>query len=266
MRISKLLAAAALSVSAVPVAPAKAAVVTMTFDEVIENVAYGLWDFCGADGNVGYCDPTKGEHGDFGRDVLLGDGGLKREIRFRADPDTYFTPLRLDILNAISSLRRTAADCGPSGEEGPCGGAMSFLSAYQDDPSRFEPVAHEFLTLTGYRNGAEVAALSLQPQSGGVVSFGAEFTALDELVVGVDMARAALRTDGYVHGCVGPADLSGLSCARLRFDNLEMQTFAAAPSSLAAAPAPVPAPSAGWLLGGALVALRAFTGGRRRIR
>lgn len=276
MKVFKTVAAAALCVSGAMIAPAQAAVITMKFNEVVENVAYGMWDYCGSDGNVSYCDYTKGEYGNFGRDVLLGDDGFLQDISFTADPGTYFTPLRFDVLSARSNLFRAKGDCAEiTGDDDACyGGEMeaeAFAAALEENPSAFEAANDAFLTLIGSRDGETVASMRVDPSKNPAISFGAGFNAIDTLQFKLNSSNSfasslSQDSDGFFYGCAGLASFGAPSCNELRFDNLMVNTFASVSAPMVApmakfapglpakraAVAPVPLPASLWLLGGAL--------------
>lgn len=210
-------------------------------------------DMCGQVENVRYCDPGKFLYNNFDPDVVIGDNDWAPGISFKADPGSFFTPISFDVISAFTTVSRAPADCGlfkaPCDENGVSVEGFSELMA--NNPSLLEPVKTDFVTLTGLRGGEKVASMSLQPEKGDVVSFGAEFSALDELSISIDAAYSNLsvypRNGDYFYGCAGWPGPMSLVCNEMRFDNLAIDTF---DQQLSVMPTPLPASI--WLLGGAL--------------
>ncbi|MFV0474419.1 MAG: VPLPA-CTERM sorting domain-containing protein [Pikeienuella sp.] len=240
---------------------AEARPVTISFDHYRDGIAYRVNDLdrCGKVDNVGYCDDGKYLYDNVSPDILIGDHDWAAEIVFEADPKTYFTPRRFDVLSAFSNVHRVSSDC--SLFAGSCTDqevdAEAFMDLYQRDSSLFEPIDYDFASITGYRDGVEIASTSLGPKDGDVFEFGPEFSALDRLVIGVDPAYGNTavysRTGGYFYGCTGGGGSISPVCNEMRLDNLAIESRVASPS-------PVPLPASVWLLGGALGGL----GGWRR--
>ncbi|MFV0474418.1 MAG: VPLPA-CTERM sorting domain-containing protein [Pikeienuella sp.] len=244
---------------------------TIDFDHYQANA--GQPEYCGKVGNVGYCDRTKYMYGNTSPDVLLGDNDWNRAFDFTADAGTYFGARQLD-LSGTSNVMRTAAGCDELDSSGiDCSDqgvdSSIFARFYERNPSRFEAVESDVITITGYRDGAEVASQSLRSQAsagasntvfGGVgLALGAGFSAIDRLVIDIDPGYSNTRIyplrDGYFHGCAGSAiGYVSMVCNFAQLDNLEIDSDVGAPS-------PVPLPASAWLLGGALGGL----GGWRRL-
>lgn len=239
----------------------------MEFSEIADRFEQGVIDDCVTNGNVSYCDPSRFLYDEYSkRNAVIGDYDWSPNFTFTADKGTYFTPKQFDVVNTRLNLFRTAESCEAISSDpfGCFGGELesaSFANAYINDPDRFEAVDYAYLTLTGSRDGEEIASMQVDPRGGPIVALGAEFAAIDMLELTMDTSYSYASTltqeNGFYTGCTGPEAYGVPSCNELRFDNFVVDTFAAPPTS-------VPLPGSVWLLTGALGALGAARGLRRR--
>lgn len=243
---------------------ATAETVTIDFNHYAER---GAADICGQVANVSYCDKGKFLYDNTSPDILIGDYDWAPGVKFKADPGSFFTPLRFDVLSAYSSVSRAPADCGLFNADCDENGVSfeGFLELRETNPGLLEPVETDYLTLTGLRFGEKVASVSLRPEKGQIVEFGSEFANLDELMISVDAAYSNAsvypRIGDYFYGCAGWQGTISLVCNELRFDNLTIDTFM---PEMSVTPAPLPASI--WLLGGALGGVAGWRRLSRRAR
>lgn len=183
-------------------------------------------------GNITWDDINKCRYTDTEPDITLGDDGWSSSVHFMADPGTTFTPLAFDIISAWLSLERAEDRAG---------------FGYED--AVWQPYTFDYLSMTGYRNGAVVASSQVMPVSGSPVSLDASFTSIDSFTVALlggywngGSGEGTLEEDGYWYRCAGPSG----QCHAARIDNLVVDVVA-----------PVPLPASGVLLAFGLIGLAA---------
>lgn len=245
----------------------EAETINIDFSEIVDRYNEGVIDDCVTNGNVSYCDPSRFLYDEFTKkNAVIGDYDWSPNFLFVADEGTYFTPSQFDVVSARLNLFQTSKTCeaftsDPFGCVGGDLDSASFAAALVDDPDSFEAIDYDFLTVTGSRDGKEVASTRLDPRGRDIVALGPDFAGIDMLELVLDTsysyATTLTRTNGLYIGCAGPEAYGAPSCNELRFDNLVVDTFVGSITS-------VPLPAAGWLLAGALGALGAV--GARRAR
>ena len=225
-------------------APAAAKVVTIDFDEL------GFDDdvYCGKRDNVNYCDDNKYLYSHIGDYLLLSDYDFSADTDITADPGTYFTPISFEVSAFSQVWRLYCPECVDDSV------ADEAVYVREDE---FEVYDYDYMTITGFRDGARVASQSLDPTSLSMVTLDAGFADIDRLNLALNGAyfeSYALEEDGYLYTCI----LNMYSyCNEATVDNLVVDT--------AAPLAPVPAGGSGLALAGAL-AMLGGSARRRRAR
>lgn len=218
--------------------PASASTTTFNFNEFANPDLPG-GAAAAPGGGVTFYNANHGVYDTFIPTILLGDDGWSEFIRFSAADGYSFDALSLRILNGFQDVWMARVNSAVDAND-PYAQLSHALST-----DALTQMIYANVQFRGYRDGAQVAYREETYEGGGQVelSFGASFEDIDLFEVSLDFKGASY--DGpeivgdYLLHCP-----SG-RCGQIEFDDLALSITPPA----AGAPALVPLPGAGVLLG-----------------